>query len=76
MELAIWIGLNGLVVGAVIGAIIGFRIAKNRTPVTDASLSIRLAALEATESELRIQIAKANQDLTNQQQKQDQYRHM
>lgn len=72
MELAIWIGLNGLVVGVVIGAIIGFRLAKSRAPVADASLSNRLAALEATESELRIQLSKANQDLANQQQKQDQ----
>ncbi|MCF8528724.1 MAG: DNA recombination protein RmuC [Aquiluna sp.] len=72
MELAIWIGLNGLIVGAIIGTIIGFRIAKNRAPATDSSLSNRLAALEATESELRIQLAKANQDLASQQQKQDQ----
>jgi len=72
MELAIWIGINGLVVGAVLGAVIGFRIARNRAPIADASLSNRLAALEATESELRIQLAKANHDLANQQQKQDQ----
>jgi DNA recombination protein RmuC len=72
MEFAIWIGINGLVVGAVLGAVIGFRIARNRAPIADASLSNRLAALEATESELRIQLAKANQDLANQQQKQDQ----
>ena len=72
MELAIWIGLNGLIIGAVLGAIVGFRIAKKRSPQPSENLNVQLAALEATERELRIQLSKANLDLASQREKQEQ----
>lgn len=66
MELAIWFGLNGLVVGAIIGAVIAYRIAKKKAPVQDLTLATRLAALEATEQALRAQLDKAEKDLLQQ----------
>jgi DNA recombination protein RmuC len=66
MELAIWFGLNGLVIGAIIGAVIAYRIAKKKTPVQDLTLATRLAALEATEQALRAQLDKAEKDLLQQ----------
>ncbi|MEY3561584.1 MAG: recombination protein RmuC [Actinomycetota bacterium] len=68
MELAIWLGVNGLIFGVILGAIIGFRIAKNRAPSQDSALTARLAALEATEQELRAQLMKADQSLDQQRQ--------
>jgi len=56
METAIWFVVNALLFGLVIGAIIGFAIGKKRS-----SDSSRVAALEATEAELRTQLAKADE---------------
>ena len=66
MELAIWFGLNGLVIGGIFGAIIAYRIAKRKAPVQDLTLATRLAALEATEVALRSQLDKAEKDLASQ----------
>lgn len=66
MELAIWFGLNGLVLGAILGAVFAYRIAKKKAPVQDLTLATRLAALEATEQALRAQLDKAERDLLQQ----------
>lgn len=66
MELAIWFGLNGLVIGGIFGAIIAYRTAKRKVPVQDLTLATRLAALEATEVALRSQLDKAEKDLASQ----------
>ncbi|MFM1950614.1 MAG: recombination protein RmuC [Actinomycetota bacterium] len=66
MELAIWFGLNGLILGLVLGAIIAYRFARSKAPAQDLSLATRLAALEATEQELRSQLVRAEQELQNQ----------
>lgn len=63
METAIWLALNALIIGAVIGAVVGFRLGKSKQPLQDGNLAIRLAALEATEVELRSQLSRSEQAL-------------
>ena len=66
METAIWLALNALIIGAVIGAVVGFRLGKSKQPLQDGNLAIRLAALEATEVELRSQLSRSEQALDQQ----------
>ncbi|MEY3966520.1 MAG: recombination protein RmuC [Actinomycetota bacterium] len=68
METAIWLALNALIIGAVIGAVVGFRLGKSKQPLQDGNLAIRLAALEATEVELRSQLSRSEQALDQQRQ--------
>ncbi len=63
MEFQIWIALNCLIIGLVLGALIGFQIAKRKSTNSDPQLASQLAALAATEAELRIQLGKAEQAL-------------
>jgi len=56
METAIWFALNALLLGAVVGAVIGYTLGKRKS-----SDSPRVAALEATEAELRNQLRTAEQ---------------
>jgi DNA recombination protein RmuC len=72
MEFQIWIALNFLIIGLVLGALIGFQIAKRKSPNTDPQLASQLAALAATEAELRIQLGKAEQALEQQRAAQEQ----
>lgn len=72
MEFQIWLVLNALIIGAVIGALIGYRFAKRKSVAASPELASRVAALEATESELRTQLAKADQSLEQQRAQQDQ----
>ena len=69
METAIWFGINALLIGLAVGALVGYRLAKNKTSATNQDSMSRLAGLEATEKELRAQIAKAEQDALDQQQR-------
>ena len=57
MNEIIWLALNALIVGLVLGAIVGFRFAKKRQPESDFGTATKLAALEATEVELRKQLS-------------------
>ena len=57
MNEIIWLALNTLIVGLVLGAIVGFRFAKKRQPESDFGTATKLAALEATEVELRKQLS-------------------
>ena len=57
MNEMIWLALNALIVGLVLGAIVGFRFAKKRQPESDFGTATKLAALEATEVELRKQLS-------------------
>ena len=68
---AIWLSLNALIIGGVVGALIGARIQKRRAATFDPELSGKLAALEATEKELRIQLEKAEAALASQLSQQD-----
>ncbi len=61
METAIWFVLNALLIGAVVGAVIGYTLGKRKS-----NDSPRVAALEATEAELRNQL-KAAEQKTNEQ---------
>jgi DNA recombination protein RmuC len=72
MEFQIWIALNFLIIGLVLGAIIGFQIAKHKSTNSDPQLASQLAALVATEAELRIQLGKAEQALEQQRAAQEQ----
>ncbi|MEY3624908.1 DNA recombination protein RmuC [Aquiluna borgnonia] len=72
METAIWLALNTLIIGAVIGAVVGFRLGKSKQPLQDGNLAIRLAALEATEVELRSQLSRSEQALDQQRQQAEQ----
>jgi DNA recombination protein RmuC len=56
METVIWLALNALVIGAIVGALIGYRIGRKKS-----SDSPRVAALEATEAELRAQLKTAEE---------------
>lgn len=72
MEFQIWIALNFLIIGLVLGALIGFQIAKRKSTNSDPQLASQLAALAATEAELRIQLGKAEQALEQQRAAQEQ----
>lgn len=66
MELAVWFGLNGLVIGALLGGLFAYRAGKRRASGGDLGIATKLAALEATETELRSQLVKAEKDLAAQ----------
>jgi DNA recombination protein RmuC len=56
METVIWLALNALVIGGIVGALIGYRMGRKKS-----SDSPRVAALEATEAELRAQLKTAEE---------------
>jgi DNA recombination protein RmuC len=72
MELQIWLGLNALIIGLILGALLGYRYAKRKATGSDPELGSRLAAMTATEIELRAQLAKAEQAFEQQRQQQEQ----
>ncbi len=72
MEFQIWIALNFLIIGLVLGSLIGYQIAKRKSTNSDPQLASQLAALVATEAELRIQLGKAEQALEQQRAAQEQ----
>ena len=63
METAIWFALNALVIGVIVGALIGYQLGKKK-----AGDSSAVAALRATESELRAQLQKADEKAKEQSQ--------
>lgn len=71
INVVIWLSLNALIFGGVLGALIGARIQKRRAVSSDPELSGRVAGLEATEKELRVQLDKAEASLKNQISQQD-----
>lgn len=58
METVVWLSLNALVLGLIIGALIGYRVAKRKGGGTEAA---KIAALLATEAELRAQLKRADE---------------
>jgi DNA recombination protein RmuC len=57
----IWLTLNALLLGLLVGALLGYQLAKRRNPAADPQLATKLAALQATETELRNQLAKSDE---------------
>lgn len=53
MEFQIWIVLNALIIGVVLGAIFGYVFGKRKAVTASPELASKIAALEATEVELR-----------------------
>ena len=72
MEQIVWLALNALIFGIVLGAIFGYRAGKKKAPASDVDSAARIASLEATETALREQIRKADEQIQGQQQKADQ----
>ena len=72
MEQIIWLAVNALIFGIVLGAVFGYRYGKKRAPGQDLTLATRLAALEATEQNLREQLSKADDQIRGQQEKSEQ----
>lgn len=65
----IWLGLAvGLALGVILGLLVGFLLARKNAPGSDSELNSKVAALTATEAELRAQLAKAEEANRNQQQ--------
>lgn len=58
METVVWLSLNALVIGLIVGALIGYRIAKRKGGGSEAA---KIAALMATETELRAQLKRADE---------------
>lgn len=58
METAVWLGLNALVIGLIVGGFIGYQVAKRRGGGSEAA---KIAALLATETELRAQLKRADE---------------
>lgn len=58
METALWLGLNALVIGLILGGFIGYRLAKRQGGGSEAA---KIAALLATEAELRAQLKRADE---------------
>ena len=58
METALWLGLNALVIGLIIGSLLGYRVAKRKGGGSEA---VKIAALLATEAELRAQLKRADE---------------
>jgi DNA recombination protein RmuC len=58
METVVWLSLNALVLGLIIGALIGYRVAKRKGGGPEAA---KIAALLATEAELRAQLKRADE---------------
>lgn len=71
MQDSIWFIVIALILGVSIGFLLGSGWQKNRAPNQDNSLAVRLAGLEATERELRAQLEKAEQAISNQASAQD-----
>lgn len=61
MDLTLLFVLNGLGLGLVVGSVIGYRYARRKASGSDPAVLAKLAALEATEQELRSQLAKADE---------------
>jgi len=57
----IWFTLNALLLGLLVGSLLGYQLAKRRNPAGDPQLASKLAALQATEIELRNQLAKSDE---------------
>lgn len=57
----IWFTLNALLLGLLVGSLLGYQLAKRRNPAADPQLATKLAALQATETELRNQLAKSDE---------------
>jgi DNA recombination protein RmuC len=57
----IWFTLNALLLGLLVGSLLGYQLAKRRNPAGDPQLATKLAALQATEIELRNQLAKSDE---------------
>jgi DNA recombination protein RmuC len=58
METTLWFVLNALAIGLIVGGLIGFQIAKRKGGGSEAA---KIAALQATESELRAQLKRADE---------------
>ncbi len=58
METALWLGLNALLIGLILGGFIGYRVAKRKGGGSEAT---KIAALLATEAELRAQLKRADE---------------
>ncbi len=58
METALWLGLNALLIGLILGGFIGYRVAKRKGGGSEAA---KIAALLATEAELRAQLKRADE---------------
>ncbi len=58
METALWLGLNALLIGLILGGFIGYRAAKRKGGGSEAA---KIAALLATEAELRAQLKRADE---------------
>ncbi len=71
MQDSIWLIVVTLLIGSGSGFLIGMLWQKNRSPATDSSLAAKLAGLEATERELRAQLAKSEQTISTQAQQTD-----
>ena len=71
MQDSIWLIVVTLLIGSGAGFLIGMLWQKNRTPASDSSLAAKLAGLEATERELRAQLAKSEQTISTQAQQTD-----
>lgn len=69
METALWLGLNALVIGLLLGGFIGYRIAKRKGGGSEAA---KIAALLATEAELRAQLKRADEKAKEQALQQEQ----
>ena len=72
MDLTLLFVLNGLGLGLVVGAVAGYRYAKTKAFGSDPNVLAKLAALEATEAELRSQLAKADEAAKSAQGQKDQ----
>ena len=72
MDLTLLFVLNGLGLGLVVGAFVGYRYARRRATGSDPAILAKLAALEATETELRGQLTKADEAAKNSQTQKDQ----
>lgn len=71
MQDSIWLLVLTLALGLGLGFLIGTIWQKNRSPGQDNELAVKLAGLEATERELRAQLSKADQAISNQATQQD-----
>ena len=61
MDLTLLFVLNSLGLGLVVGGLLGYRYARRKASGSDPAVLAKLAALEATEQELRNQLAKADE---------------
>jgi len=68
MDQLLLVGANALVIGLALGGFFGYRMAKSKNQIVDTNSLTRLAALEATNSALKDQLAKAETQLAEQKQ--------